>query len=218
MKSSWLGLIFLLVNTPTFSPFIQHFGYIGIFIWFITFDQLTPLPEEISLLVIGYLSAHHVFNPVLAGIFSIAGFLTIDIAYYFLAKGGSKLLENKVKKPKSRFINSFKDKLRDNMPKTLLILCFIPRMRLWAPIMIGSMKLPFKKFLLFDVIGLSLFTTVYLSLGVVYHASVSTAIGKINGYQHIIVLAAVVIMTMIIFLIARKVITGRKDKVVANDA
>ena len=40
------------LDTPQFSPFIQHFGYLGIYIWFITFDQLTPFPEEISLLII----------------------------------------------------------------------------------------------------------------------------------------------------------------------
>ncbi|MGH2565667.1 MAG: hypothetical protein ACRDE5_14215, partial [Ginsengibacter sp.] len=42
-----------LFNMPDFTQFIEKWGYLGIFIWFITFDQITPIPEEISLLLVG---------------------------------------------------------------------------------------------------------------------------------------------------------------------
>src|SRR5882724_7165480 len=88
---------FTLLNSPQFSPFIQHFGYIGIYLWFISFDQITPFPEEISLLIVGYLSALGVFNPILAGACSLLGFFTIDTVYFFLSKKGSAFIRTKTK-------------------------------------------------------------------------------------------------------------------------
>src|SRR6266498_4214264 len=88
---------FILLDSPQFSPFIQHFGYIGIYLWFISFDQITPFPEEISLLIVGYLSALGVFNPILAASCSLLGFFTIDTVYFFLFKKGSKWIKKKTK-------------------------------------------------------------------------------------------------------------------------
>src|SRR5438067_9082125 len=87
----------LLLRSQHFSQFIEKFGYIGILVWFITFDQLAPIPEEISLLVLGYLSAQGIFNPVVAGIFSLIPFLMVDTVYFFLAKKGSTFLKKRLK-------------------------------------------------------------------------------------------------------------------------
>src|SRR5947207_2375917 len=123
--------IILLQSLSKFEIFIRNYGYFGIFIWFITFDQLTPLPEEISLIVLGYFIAHHTFNPVFAGIASIAGFLTVDIVYYWLARTGSRLLKRRKRKKKpSGFLVRYKKMLKEKMLKALLILAFIPRVRL----------------------------------------------------------------------------------------
>ena len=40
-----------------FHVYFQRFGYIGIYIYFVTIDQVSPIPEEVSLIVIGYLAA-----------------------------------------------------------------------------------------------------------------------------------------------------------------
>src|SRR5262245_6340268 len=125
-----------LIKIPDFLNFIKQSGYFGIYIWFITFDQLTPIPEEFSLLLLGYLIANHIFNPFLAGGAAAAGFITIDIIYYFLSKSGSRLVKKK-RHSESTFTRSYKKKLQVNMPKTLLILSFIPRLRIMGPILVG---------------------------------------------------------------------------------
>jgi len=109
--TSVIGKIFVLLKTPGFTQFIQHFGYIGILIWFITLDQLTPFPEEISLLIVGYLSAHHVFNPILSGMFCLGGFLVVDAAYFFLSKGGSSFIK-KIAKGSSSVIQPYREKFK----------------------------------------------------------------------------------------------------------
>jgi membrane protein DedA with SNARE-associated domain len=204
-----LAFIFL-ANTPEFRDYISHWGSVGIFIWFTTFNQLNPIPSEISLLVIGYLAAHHVFNPVFAGVASAVGFITVDTFYYYLARSGSALIRNKIKRSESPFVKSYQKKLKTHMLKTLMILNFIPRVRMFGPILAGGMKLSFKKFLLFNSISMVLFTAIYLSLGFVFHKSLNNLILKTKSAQYIIFIAAVVIIAVIITVIIIR-IKRKKD-------
>jgi len=191
------------LKTPDFSKFVSQFGYIGILLWFITFDQLTPIPEEVSLLIIGYLSSHGVFNPFLAGVFSLAGFLIVDTGYYFLSKRGSSWIKTKTK-GFSRLMKSYETQLKKNTPRAILILCFIPRMRMFAPILAGSMKLSFRRFLLFDTIALALFTTVYLLVGIIFNKSLQKIISKTRGLENIVFFAAVLVLAIIIVAFVRR--------------
>jgi len=196
-------LLFFILKTPGFTHFVSRFGYIGIVVWFITFDQLTPLPEEISLLIMGYLCVHNVFNPVLAGISSLIGFLIIDCIYFLLSKKGSSFIKKKTE-GSSSFMESYRNKLKHHTFKAVFVLCFIPRMRLFAPILAGSAGLSFKKFLWFDVVALSAFTTVYLVLGIIFNKSLGAAITKTKGLQNIIFFATVALIGVTLIFLIRK--------------
>jgi membrane protein DedA with SNARE-associated domain len=182
-----------------FNDFVVHFGYIGIFLFFITVDQLTPIPEEITLLTIGYLSANGVFNPILAGIFSLAGFISVDIAYFFLARSGNKFIKKIFKPRDGSLTERYKEKLRMHFGKTLVVLCFIPRMRMFGPIVSGMLKLDLKKFVFFDTIGLSLFVILYISLGIFFHAGLHSVIGKLDYVRHIIFIGAAILIGVLLF-------------------
>jgi len=176
-------LLFFL-GTPGFSAFIARFGYIGILLWFLTFDQFTPIPEEVSLLIVGYLSAHHIFNPFIAGLFSLTGFLVVDTIYFFLSKKGSEWIKKKIESSSS-VMESLKDKLKKNAFKAILVLCFIPRMRMFAPTLAGSMKLSYKRFLLFDSVALTLFTSIYILVGSIFNQSLQKIAKQARGLQNI---------------------------------
>jgi membrane-associated protein len=191
-----------LLRTPGFTAFISRFGYVGILLWFLTFDQFTPIPEEVSLLIVGYLSAHQIFNPVIAGVFCLTGFLIVDSIYFFLSKKGSSWIKKKTKGA-SPVMESFKSKLKKNTFNAMLILCFIPRMRMFAPILAGSMKLSFKRFLVFDSIVLALFTAIYLLLGFVFNRSLQKIMKQAKGLQNVIFFAALVIIAVVTIVLIR---------------
>jgi membrane protein DedA with SNARE-associated domain len=202
--SFMVGFVFYLLKTPGFVEFIEKFGYIGIFLWFITIDQVTPIPEEISLLIVGYLCAHEVFHPLAAGLFCLAGFISADIAYYYLSRTGSKLIKKRAGKTRSSWMTSYKEKLRNHMAKTVAILTFIPRMRMWAPILAGSSRLSFKKFLLFDSLALIAFTALYLSLGIIFNNSLGALMAKMKNLQHFIFFGFLLVAAVVIIVIERR--------------
>lgn len=191
-----VGLLFL-SGHANIEQYITNVGYLGIIIWFLTFDQLTLIPEEVSLITIGYLASKGIVNPFLACLVSVLPLITIDIIYYFLSRSGSKFIQKRFSNRKG-FIARYKEKMRTNMGKTILTLCFIPRMRYWCPILIGSMSLPLKRFMLFDGIGLVIFCALYVSLGLAFHSSLQALLSKVHGAQNIIFFGSVGVFAVII--------------------
>ena len=39
-----------------FQELILQYSYIGIFLWFVFFDQITPIPEELVLITMGFIA------------------------------------------------------------------------------------------------------------------------------------------------------------------
>lgn len=174
-------ILVLLFKLPDFLPFIKHYGYLGLLIWLLTFNHIAPLPDELTMLTVGYLAGNHLLNPILSVIVATAGLVIVDTVYYFLARSGSNLVKNKLPKVKSELLESYRNNLKNRMFPTLLILCFIPKMRIISPITCGTMKLPYFKFILYEFISIVLFTTIYIVLGIIFKDSVTYLLQKIKA-------------------------------------
>ncbi len=90
------------------------------------------------------------------------------------------------------------------MAKTVAILTFIPRMRMWAPILAGSSRLSFKKFLLFDSLALIAFTALYLSLGIIFNNSLGALMAKMKNLQNFIFFGFLLVAAVVIIVIERR--------------
>jgi membrane protein DedA with SNARE-associated domain len=82
---------------------------------------------------------------------------------------------------------------------------------MFAPILAGSMKLPFRKFLLFDAIGLVAFTTIYLLIGIIFNKSLGAVIAKTKGLQDIVFLGAILLVAVFLAVVIRKRKKKKKD-------
>jgi membrane protein DedA with SNARE-associated domain len=175
------------------ETYFGEYGYLGIYLWFITVDQIAPIPEEITLIIIGYWAASGLMSPVLAGLCAIAAFVTVDTVYFFLAKSGNKLIQRLANPGRNATIAAYRDKLRDHMFKTLLVLAFIPRMRLFAPVFVALLKVPFRRFLIVDVATLSIFTAFNIGVGILFHKSLGAVIARSQTVGTVVFVAAVIL-------------------------
>jgi len=114
-------------------------------------------------------------------------------------------------KTSSAITDSYKDQLKHHTFKAVLVLCSIPRMRIFAPILAGSMKLPFRKFLLFDVIGLVAVSTIYLLIGVIFNKSLGAVIEKTKELQDIIFFGAILLVAVFLVVLIRNRKKSKKD-------
>lgn len=76
------------------SQYVYHFSYLGIFLWFAVIEQFTPIPEDVSLITIGYISMHTPLDPWLASGVSLIGLLTADNVFSIFPKKDTNWQKN----------------------------------------------------------------------------------------------------------------------------
>lgn len=187
------------INSVELGDLITQYSYLGIFLWFIIFDQLTPIPEEVSLLTLGYISSQTSLNPFLCGVVSLIGLLAIDNIYYFLTYKGSRIATRLFEKQNySTFLLSLKQKVHDNSWIYLFVIEFIPRFRILSPIIACTSNIGWKKFNLINTTATSVVVVIYIFIGIFFHASLSHILKKFETLQHIIFV--LVILSILLFI------------------
>ncbi len=184
-----------------FNEYFSRYGYIGIYLFFITVDQIAPIPEEISLIVIGTLAAHGLINPLGAAVFAIAGFLTIDVIYFYLTVSGSKLVSKMSKRTGSATLSGYKQKLKEHMFKTIFILSFIPRVRLLTPVMVALAELRFPKFIVYSSISLGIFSAIYIAIGYIFSKNIASLLAQTSDLTHYLFLGFMALFTIVVSVI-----------------
>jgi len=197
------------MNSPEIGDVITQYSYLGIFLWFIFFDQLTVIPEEISLITIGYISTYTSLNLFLCGIVSLLGLLAIDNIYYFLTYKGSNYTKRIFNKLNNNYFKKLKQKVMDNSWTYLFIIELIPRLRILSPIISASSKIGFRKFTLINTTATSVVVFFYLFVGVFFENSLDYFLKGFKALHHFIF--AFILIT-ILFIIYRFLKNGYSDK------
>ena len=174
-------------------------SYLGIFIWFLFLDQLTPIPEEVTLLSIGYIAERHLINPYFAGLAAFLGVTIIDTVFYWLADSGNKII--------NRFKNNISEKLQQKYLKgleehdvrTLLLLSFIPKVRFFSPIFAGMFRVKWSTFFVVNGIGTIIFIIGYITVGMLFHDSLEYLLKEVELLRHSIFIVFMVGITIFIF-------------------
>lgn len=151
-------------------PIIQAVGYPGIFaIIFLESGVVVGfwLPGASLLFTAGLLASQGIFNVwILIPLVTLAAILGDSAGYWFGSKIGWRLFV----RPDSRF---FKHKHLERTKRfyekygsrTILLARFVPIIRTFAPIVAGVVKMDYRKFLIYNIVGAFLWATGVTFLG-----------------------------------------------------
>src|SRR3989344_8671986 len=121
-----------------------------------------PIPEEITLLIAGYLASIEFFDLKYAMILSFASMVAGDNLSYFLGYKGSHIVDWMLSKAR---LNWAKDKFKEHPYKTIFFSRFFSGLRVFFPIAAGYIKLPWKKFFIVDLFAVLILVPVFTLLG-----------------------------------------------------
>ena len=192
------------METHDITYYVAQYSYLGIFIWFFLIDQLTPIPEELVLITVGYLTHSDLINPVFAGIAALLGLMVVDNIYFYLAFTGNKWTQKLEKKKRALIIKKFQDKLQKHKVRTLLIIAFIPKVRFFGPILAGLSKMEYRKFFLVNMLGSMTYVSVYLCLGFFFHSAMENLINKVDIVRHSVFGGIILILAVVISILVSK--------------
>jgi membrane protein DedA with SNARE-associated domain len=195
------------------TTFINHFPYLGVFLLLILGEIGFPFPEDATLILSGFLTAHEVIKPLPAFLVLYLGLLITDFSLYVVGKKyGRSIVEHK------RFHKIISpdrlSKLEEKFEKWGGLVIFLGRhvwgLRAQIFLVAGVMKMSAIKFLMAD--GIAAFFTIALWGGIGYLGGNSLQVLKkdVTRIEHI----GVVVLVLLLFggIIFRYFRSNRKSK------
>jgi membrane protein DedA with SNARE-associated domain len=191
-------------NWEFLIPYLEHLSYAGIFITLGFLGHFIPLPEEVLLLIVGYIVSLGFGNLWIVIVVSLIAGASGDILLYWLSRNGNKLLSrfdnNKDKKKIARY-----EHLMENYGgKTIFTFRLIVGLRFFGPVVAGSAKVPWRKFVFYDIMALSVFYPFLITAGYIFHSNLQNLITDISILSHVIFFAVVGLLTIILTLYYKK--------------
>ena len=179
------------------TTFINHFPYLGIFLLLILGEIGLPFPEDATLILSGFLTAHGVIKPLPAFSVLYLGLLITDFSLYLVGKKyGRSVVEHK---RFHKIISSDRlSKLEEKFKKWGGLVVFLGRhvwgLRAQIFLVAGVMKMSAIKFIVAD--GIAAFFTIALWGGIGYLGGNSLQVLKKDAtrIEHIGVVVLVVLL------------------------
>ena len=195
-------------DAQTIVQSIGAFSYFGIFIASVLANVVVPFPEEIVILAMGYVIGTGRINVFIAFPIIMAGLVLSDTVMYLLARKGTKLL--------TAFYDRFfaktlsKEWIDHHLGKVIFTSRFLVQFRFLGPFLAGQRKMPYTKWLTYEIGALLIYVPVLLWVGAYFQNRFEAIVSGIGIVRNIILIAAgLLILFGISKFIRRKLIEAR---------
>ena len=193
-----------MVNTQFFIHYIRHFSYFGIFIIGATVGYLIPIPEEIFLLLVGYIGGIGFYNVYFAAVFAILGVLTGDnILYYISRYNVSKIIEKIRRRLDKHKLMEYRHLMKEHIGKTIFTLKFLVGLRIFSPFLAGSMRIKWKIFQFYNLLAVLIYIPLLIFLGFHFHNKLALIITEVEFARHLIFLLTLAVIGFLVALIVK---------------
>lgn len=193
-----------MIEGQTLITELGALSYVGIWFAALLSNVVIPVPEEVVLLAFGYLAGTGHINFFILMPIVMSGLLVSDIGMYFLARKGSRLVTWFYDKFFSKRLMQKNDQwFTDHMNKIIFFSRFLVQLRFIGPFLAGQKKIPFKRFVTYDLAAIIVYVPLYTLLGLFFHSRVQAIIDNVGVVRNI---ALVAIGLFVVFVLSRKYI------------
>jgi len=189
--------------------YISHLSWFGIFLWFAFLEQLTPVPEEVSLMTLGYISITTSLHPLISGAVAAVGLLTADNLLFYFSLKGNKLTRKLTEKTNTELLGQLKRNLQQNAKKTLVIMALLPKLRFLSPVIAATANISWKLFFFVNSAATVFYVAAYMLIGVLFHKQLGILINKLKYWQHIIFIASMAGIAVFLVVTIRRLVVKK---------
>lgn len=187
------------------------YSYPGIGIYYFLLDFISPLTDEVSLVAIAYLSKTGLVNKTGAGIVSFLALYGRNYVIFLIARKRVSWLE-KLTKRHPDAMERFQERMKKKSFETILLLTFLPKVRIFAPVVAGFGEESKTRFAIYEAICLGLFVGIYYTLGLFFYNKMESFFNQMNAVQGSVILIVLVILTGLISYFIGRHFLRKKDK------
>ena len=194
------------------EEFILNYGIISIFIIVALEYANLPLPSEIVLPLAGILASEYNMNIVLVIFASIIGGIVGSLTNYYLGYflGNPLIYKLKNKYPKTK--RAIKESYRwmEKYEKISVMLSrLVPLARTFISIVAGVTRMGVWEFILYSSLGISIWNIMLIIIGFIIGDNMNQISYILGTYSKVI--AILLVMSFIVYLIAKNIKTNKKN-------
>ena len=168
---------------------VEQFSYLGVFLFAIFSGYILPIPEEIILLIVGYMAHAHLIHLVPAMLVVILAFIIGDNVLYRLVLKNNKHVTKFIHEVLSlKIITKNKALLEKNIGTTIFVSRFTPFLRFLGPVFAGYVKVQEKTFMLFNTLAIVIYAPFLIWVGYFFSGSFSQIAWQIGRVRHVIII------------------------------
>lgn len=172
-------------------------SYFGVLVLAFLSNMFIPVPEELILVVMGYLSGNGLFMyPLVMGIF-ILGLMISDYMLYSLTLRGSKLVRGFVKRLQKKGLLKNEGYSRRHIKKIIFFSRFLVYLRFIGPVMSGYLKIDRKTFLTHNFLALVIYVNIFLGLGHHFHKQIEVITDGVARFKNYLFTGLLIIVTIV---------------------
>lgn len=191
---------------------MNQFGYVGVFLLIAIENIFPPIPSEVILLFGGFMTTYSSMNLFGVTLVSTLGSLLGAIVLYYIGKILNKERLKKIVRGKAGKILRLKEKDIDMADqwfdtkgnKTVFFCRFIPLVRSLISIPAGMSEMDMKKFILYTVLGSTVWNFVLTFVGSKVGQNWKTIARGLDQYSHVIVAILLIVFFIGIILFYKK--------------
>lgn len=185
-------------NSNAIIASLGGLSYFGVFILAFLSNMFIPVPEEIILVVMGYLSGNGLFMyPLVMGLF-ILGLMISDYMLYSLTLRGSRLVRGFIKRLQKRGLLKNEGYTRRHIKKIIFFSRFLVYLRFIGPVMSGYLKIDRKTFLTHNFLALVVYVNIFLGLGHHFHKQIEIITEGVARFKNYLLTGLLIIFTIVV--------------------
>jgi len=158
---------FEFISIETIQEIAHQYGYLAVFVGILLENMGIPLPGETITLAGGFLAGSGELDYWLVLASAVAGAVVGDSLGYWIGVFGGWSLMSRLgsffRIPEEQLVEA-KSQFSDNADKAVFLGRFVALLRIFAGPLAGIVKMPYPRFLLFNIMGATLWATVMVTL------------------------------------------------------
>lgn len=193
---------------------IEQLSYVGLFIGVMLAGHVMPIPEDIFLILAGYITAlGYAKLSIMIPIGILASFC-VDTLFYTLSWKGSAIAEKLERRIRNNVFEKYKAVMQEKPFLAIFVSRFLTGFRFASPLVAGYVKVPWKKYLVYNAISAICYAPLFISLGYLFSKKIEPLVTGVKSFQHTIflVILAIIAVSAVLFLRKRFFIPANSEQ------
>ncbi len=189
---------------PAALQYFESLSYFGIFFAIALSGHVIPMPEEVILLIVGFIAASGIVKLPLAILVSVIGILVADIGFYFLSAEGAKLAVHFKSKIKTDIFDWYASHMKERTFLVMFLSRFVPVLRVVSPLVAGAVRINPPRFILFSFLSALVYVPIIVLIGFFFQSKITPLISAAQTTRHFLFLGLLVVTGVAVALVAKK--------------